>query len=84
MACCGSRKNRSVRKQTLNRPQTKNSVSVQRVERKPARKRTVNVGRQHVVQRPKCHSCGYPAMAVNIAGRERLQCTNPNCRIILK
>ncbi len=38
----------------------------------------------HIVQKAKCPDCGYPTMVVNIGGRERQQCSNANCKKILK
>lgn len=32
----------------------------------------------------RCNRCSYPTMSVIVAGRERQQCTNPNCRAIQK
>lgn len=90
MGCCGQAGKRSVRKQVIERPskQAKKKVVVQRIRKSatPAggQQRRITVARQHIVPRQKCHQCGFPTMAVNIAGRERLQCSNPNCRIIIK
>lgn len=89
MGCCGGSGKRSIRKQTIERPKAKKkSVVVQRIRRSTApngvQRKQISVSRQHVVPREKCHQCGFPTMVVNIAGRERLQCSNPNCRIILK
>lgn len=87
MACCGD-KNRSVKQQVIDRPKknAKKGVTVQRINRNRSggQKRTISIQRQRVVPRQKCHHCGYPSMAVNIAGRERLQCSNPNCRVIIQ
>lgn len=85
MACCGG-KARTLRKQFVKRPDKpkKKAVSVQRINKNTAGgQRTITVHRQKVVPRQKCE-CGFPSMAVNIAGRERIQCSNPNCRKILK
>jgi len=92
MGCCGgSSKKRSIRKQTIERPakQSKNKQAViQRIRKSSTpnsnKRKKITVARQHVIPRQKCHSCGFPTMAVNIAGRERLQCSNPECRIIIK
>lgn len=32
----------------------------------------------------RCYKCSYPTMSVIVAGRERYQCTNPNCRAVQK
>jgi hypothetical protein len=87
MGCCGSNKNRSIRKQAIDNPAKRiKKATVQRVKRNKVtgQKRTVAVQRQRVVPSQKCSACGFPTMAVNIASRERLQCSNPNCRIIVK
>lgn len=39
-----------------------------------------NIRRQTLVRDDRCNKCGYPIMLVDIAGRERKQCTN--CRIL--
>jgi hypothetical protein len=91
MGCCGGRSSstRSIRKQVIERPQkaTKQAV-VQRIRKSATpsggQQKRVIISRQHVVPRQKCHKCGFPTMVVNLAGRERLQCSNPDCRIIIK
>lgn len=88
MACCGGNKKRTITKQIIERPAkaARKVASVQRIQRNKTggQKRTITVQRQRVVPRQKCNHCGFPTMAVNIAGRERLQCSNPNCRIIIR
>lgn len=89
MGCCGGSGKRSIRKQAIARPEkAKKQVVVQRIRKSATptggQQKQVLVSRQHVVPRKKCQKCGFPTMAVNIAGRERLQCSNPNCRIIIK
>ena len=88
MGCCGGNK-RSIRKQTVERPQKiKKQVVVQKIRRSTTpeggQNKQIIVSRQYVATRQKCQKCGFPTMAVNIAGRERFQCSNPNCRIIIK
>lgn len=90
MGCCGGGGKRSIRKQVIERPskRAKKKTVVQRIRRSsvPAggQKKQITASRQHIVPRQKCQKCGFPTMAVNIAGRERLQCSNPNCRIIIR
>lgn len=91
MACCGGKRNKSrtIIKQVVEHKssKTQKTVAIQRIHRTPkpgGQKRTATVQRQRVVPRQKCHHCGFPTMAVNIAGRERLQCSNPNCRVIIQ
>lgn len=93
MACggCGGG-NRSLRKQQVQRPQKtdKKKVVQQRVRKKSStvqassvpRDRSVSVKRQALVRDDRCPQCGHLVMLVNIAGRERKQCTS--CRYILK
>lgn len=85
--CCGGGSSRPQRI----RPQaaTSGPIRTQEVKPPPAQRRirqvaqAANVQRQYIVPRQQCTKCGYPAMLVHIAGRERLQCSNVNCRILL-
>ena len=80
MGCCGG--TRSIRKQQIVPKATKRKVPrVQRMSR--GRTNKLEVNRQYVVPRQTCPKCGYPSMLVNIANRERNQCSNANCRHIL-
>lgn len=85
--CCGGNR-RQVRKQTINRPAASKRSQVQTIRKSSAgtgnQHRQVTTSRQHVTAGQKCNKCGYPTMTVNIAGRERSQCSNPNCRVIAK
>jgi hypothetical protein len=45
--------------------------------------RVADIERQAVVPRDRCLVCGYPTMVVYIANRERIQCSNPNCRKVV-
>jgi len=80
MACCngGSRPQR-IRKQIVAAQESKSEPVQKRLGQSPA-----SVQRQSVVPRQQCAKCGYPSMAVVIAGRERIQCSNVNCRIIIQ
>lgn len=89
MACCGGGggSKRSVRKQVIERSEKTKQTVVQRVRRSAAPtggQKQIIMARQHVVPHQKCQKCGFPTMSVNIAGRERLQCSNPDCRIVVK
>lgn len=83
--CCGGGR-RSVRKQTIERPKESKQARVSRKQSAPVgnQNRQVIPSRQHISAGQKCQKCGYPIMTVNIAGRERSQCSNPNCRVIVK
>lgn len=91
MACCGGG-GRIARRQTIERPQKENKqVPVQRISRQSStepirveRPPSVQAQRQAVIKDDRCVKCGYTVMYVNIAGRERRQCTNANCRFIVK
>lgn len=86
MACCGGGGNRSqrIRKQIVPSAEKQSApVPVQRkLSRKPKADGAVSIQRQYVVPRQQCTKCGYPGMLVIIAGRERMQCSNTNCRIV--
>jgi len=86
MGCCGGGGSRQVvRKQVVTKAASKKAAKqtrVQRVSRSP-RTNKLEVNRQYVVPRQTCPKCGYPSMLVNIANRERNQCSNANCRFIL-
>jgi len=86
MACggCGGGK-RKLRSQLTVTKASKGqkTVKVQRVRRRSS-DRPVSIERQHVVPHTRCPSCGYPTMLVHIGGRERQQCSNANCRQIIK
>lgn len=88
MSCCSGGDTRSVRKQTIERPEKTKQVVVQRIRNTAAptagQNKQIIMARQHVVPHQKCQKCGFPTMSVNIAGRERLQCSNPDCRIVVK
>jgi ribosomal protein S27AE len=62
------------KKQTMLKHVQRNSVAAHKVEAQ----------RQYVIPRQTCPKCGYPTMTVNIANRERYQCSNSNCRNIIR
>lgn len=85
MGCCGGSRPQAVRKQVIE-PAVE-TVSPQVIQKKISRSQAaqpVSIQRQYVVPRQQCAKCGYPTMAVTIAGRERLQCSNANCRIVVQ
>lgn len=85
MACCGggARPQRVVRQQGI----AKQTVQSAPVQRKLSAAKTaaepVGIQRQYVMPREQCVKCGYPGMTVVIAGRERMQCSNVNCKTII-
>ncbi len=82
MGCCGGG-NKRIRKQIINRPdKAPKQAVVHRVKKRSAS--TAQPMRQRVRTSQKCESCGFPTMLVNIAGRERAQCTNTGCRKIAR
>ncbi len=84
MACCGGSNGvrpQVVRKQSVPSPEVSKPLPVQRKLSRSAQ--PVNAKRQYVMPRQQCTTCGYPAMEVVVAGRERMQCSNANCRIII-
>ncbi len=80
MACCGGgSRPQKVRTQVITKTETVQPQVVQRkIGASPA-----SIQRQHVVPNEQCPKCGYPAMVVYIANRERMQCSNANCRTII-
>lgn len=85
MGCCNG-PGKTIRKQVIQKPASNKQVVVKRIHRDdaPVRSQKIIVNRQHISSLQKCHKCGFPAMVVNIAGRERYQCSNHNCKIIIK
>ncbi len=85
MACCGggNRPQRIRKQQVASSEVSKQSVPVQRKLSKKNTAQPVSVQRQYVLPRQQCTKCGYPGMVVTIAGRERMQCSNVNCRLII-
>jgi len=83
MGCCGGRGSRSVRNQlapkTVERKRKPPVVKRIREQRQP-----VEVKLQLTDKKQRCPRCGYPTMTVNIIGREREQCTNTECKYVLK
>jgi ssDNA-binding Zn-finger/Zn-ribbon topoisomerase 1 len=87
--CGGSHRAQNVRKQTVTgvgvqKALTKKQPMLKHIERSTIRANKVEVQRQYIIPRQTCPKCGYPAMVVNIANRERYQCSNSNCRQIIR
>lgn len=82
--CCGGGR-RQIRKQTIERKGPRQSNAARRQSATVgSQNRQVVASRQHISSGKRCVKCGYVIMTVNIAGRERFQCSNPNCRLIVK
>jgi len=84
MGCCGGKKG-PVKAQKVKKQQV--VVAAQPAPKKALVKKIVRNNdsqRQYVESDSKCPKCGYPTMSVNISGRERTQCSNANCRAIIK
>lgn len=88
MCCNGG--NRQIKKLHVQRPQASKAdakKTTQRINRNsiqnasPQNRKIVNK-RQALIRNDRCPECGHTIMLVNIAGRERKQCTK--CRHILK
>lgn len=82
--CCGGGGRRAIRSSTVvDKIRPSKTVSVQRVTRSKG-SQPVNTIRQYKIPRTLCSRCQSPTMLVHIAGRERQQCTNVDCRFIVK
>jgi hypothetical protein len=87
--CGGSRRVQNARKQVIGQAvkasaPAKKTTMFKQISRNPAPTNKIEVKRQYVMPRQTCPKCGYPTMTVNIAKRERSQCSNSNCRYIVK
>lgn len=84
MACCGGgSRPQKIRKQQVVAPQVVEKQAPTQRKLSRARSTAVSVQRQYVIPHEQCTKCGYPGMAVHIAGRERIQCSNVNCRTLI-
>lgn len=88
MACCGGggskrtvRSASAVSAQTA--PKSKTPV-VRKITRQRNATTPASIQRQYVIPRVACPKCGHPTMLVHIAGRERQQCTNIDCRFVIQ
>ncbi len=82
MCCGGSARPQRVRQQAVAAPVP--AATRTALQRKVGTAQVLTPQRQYIVQREQCIKCGYPGMLVHIAGRERIQCSNANCRQIFK
>jgi hypothetical protein len=92
MSCCGSNSAKNVRSQPVYKHSQPKTVAVQRVDG-VANKTTIvknlsssslPVRRQHRTPPKNCVKCGFPLMIVNTNSTQISQCSNANCRHILK
>jgi len=74
----------AVKQQTVSAAQAKRQPLLKHIQRNPAAANKIEVQRQYVIPKQTCPKCGYPTMTVNIANRERYQCSNSNCRNIIR
>ena len=82
--CCGGSAKKAVRSSQLvsRQPREQQKVIVQRL--RPAKSaEAAPIARQYIIPRQACPRCQNTTMVVHIAGRERQQCTNINCRFVL-
>lgn len=85
--CCGSVNNRGVIRSypvpAKIVPSQKTPI-IGRVARKQNVSTPVSIQRQYVIPRTPCPKCGSPTMLVHISNRERQQCTNIDCRLVIQ
>lgn len=83
--CCGNGGKKAIRSsQVVSRQQREpQKVIVQRLKSNKNAAAAAPVYRQYAVPRDLCPRCQNTTMVVHIAGRERQQCTNINCRFVL-
>jgi hypothetical protein len=86
MSCCGGSRPKRVRRQVVDAVSAQAVPAPQSIQRKIKRQagQAASIQRQHVVPRQQCVKCGYPTMLVHIANRERYQCSNANCRLVVQ
>jgi hypothetical protein len=85
---CGG-KVRTLRVQRVERSQRakKSDVNISKITKYHINKQTQKpaaIKRQALVRNDKCPKCQHTIMLVNIAGRERKQCTNTSCKFVIK
>lgn len=81
MACCGGG-GRTLRKQFVQRSKGQAKLTpVKRMSKAPTK--SIPVQRQAIVRDDRCPKCAYPIMLVHIAGRERRQCSNSQCKHVM-
>lgn len=88
MSCCGrsNNPNRITRSQKIQKQRTTKSTNATTVKSiRPAediKTKPAITPRQKPILASRCGECNHPTVMVNIAGREREQCSNPGCRKI--
>ena len=87
MGCCGSSGPRNVRSQSVSQPQRVEPAkpqTIRRVSRSTHQSAPAAPIRQYAAPRHTCPKCAHPAIVVHIAKRERIQCSNINCKMVIK
>ncbi len=84
MCCTGKVSKRAVRSSVTPQaaPKNKAATSIRKIARNTTT--PVAIQRQYIIPRQICPKCGHPTMLVHIANRERQQCTNINCRLVIQ
>jgi len=91
--CCGksNSSNKTIRTQKIQKQRVvkpSKQASAREISRaKAATSNTIKTSsipaqRQRMTRTDRCSECNHPVVMVNIAGREREQCSNPGCRKI--
>lgn len=85
MGCCGGG-NRSIRSSQIVSRERKSqpAPTIRKSADNKNAARPAPINRQYIVKQLSCPKCKYPTMLVHIAGRERHQCTNNSCRLVLQ
>lgn len=86
MGCCGGSK-RSIRATSSISSQSSKpakTTAIRKITRQRGASMPVSIQRQYVIPRTMCPKCNHPTMLVHIAGRERQQCTNIDCRFVIQ
>lgn len=81
MACGGCGGSRKAKPQKYLKPQIKPTIQIQNKIQTPIK--IQNSNKIQTLRNDRCPKCNSTVMLVQIAGRERRQCTNYNCRYIL-
>ena len=87
MGCCGSGgpKRTVKRQQPVESPRpVQKQIEVRKVQRHGHAAVPTANSVNYSAPRHTCPKCGYPAMTVHIAKRERIQCSNVDCKLVLQ
>ena len=84
--CCGGESKRAIRSTSSTKSAAKQNAKqeakiVRKIRQRPSQ---IPIQRQYAIPRSACPKCGRPTMLVHIAGRERQQCTNIDCRFVIQ